>query len=256
MTQSLFVAWRSEGPRGGHWGPVARLDRTEWGYRFRYTKGAISLPDFEPFPGMSDLEAVYDSEELFPLFTSRLLARSRPEYASYLAWGGFDPKNPPEPIALLAVTEGRRITDSIEVFPAPSRNGGGRFTQKFFVHGIRHLTNVEQARANSLSPGERLVLKPEPTNPADENALQLLAGEIDGTRVGYIPRYLAEDYRDLATVSGHDALAVSVVRVNHDAPLQQRVLCQLDAAWPETFEPCSKENYQAIGEVATSASRS
>ncbi len=88
MHNALFVAWRFTTPDGGRWGPIGRLEYTGAGYRFVYTQGARKLPGFVPFPEMPDLDAVCESDELFPLFANRLLARSRPEYEAYLAWGG------------------------------------------------------------------------------------------------------------------------------------------------------------------------
>ena len=114
----LFVAWRGDDPQHG-WGPVGRLEYDEGVYRFSYTRGARTLIGFRPFPEMSDLDRIYESNELFPLFANRLLSRSRQEYEAFLLWGGFDPNNPPDPIAILGVTEGIRQTDSIEVFPCP-----------------------------------------------------------------------------------------------------------------------------------------
>src|SRR5437773_607881 len=105
MTNILFVAWRSPEPTGARWGPVGRLEHGPGGYRFVYTRGARMLRGFQPFPEMPRLDAVYESDELFPLFANRLLSQSRPEYHAYLTWGGFDPNNPPDPIALLGVTE-------------------------------------------------------------------------------------------------------------------------------------------------------
>src|SRR6266699_1813661 len=130
MTNALFVAWSSGEPTGGRWGPVGRLERDSEGYRFVYTRGAQSLPGFRPFPEMPEVDAIYESNELFPLFANRLLARSRPEYEAYLTWGGFDPNHPPEPIAILAVTEGRRATDSLEVFPCPVPDAAGCYLNK------------------------------------------------------------------------------------------------------------------------------
>ena len=85
MNKTLFVAWRTgKGPEG--WGPVARLERLSTGYRFLYTRGAEILKGFRPFPGMSNINEIYESDELFPLFTCRLLNKSRPEYKDYLTW--------------------------------------------------------------------------------------------------------------------------------------------------------------------------
>ena len=136
MTTALFVAWRGGQPHRG-WGPVGRLEHDGGVYRFCYTQGARTLRGFQPFPQMGDLEQVYESEELFPLFANRLLSPNRPEYEAYLRWGGFEPGTQPDPIAILGVTEGKRETDSIEVFPCPAPDADGCYLNKFFLHGLR-----------------------------------------------------------------------------------------------------------------------
>ncbi len=151
VSQSLFVAWHC--PSHGRWEPVGRLDGDAGGYRFQYTRGARRLEGFAPFPGMPDLEAVYESDELFPLFANRLLASSRPEYEAFLAWGGFDPNNPPNPIAVLGVTGGRRATDSLEVFPCPQPDADGCYVNKFFLHGVRGMPSPVLDRIHRLCRG-------------------------------------------------------------------------------------------------------
>jgi hypothetical protein len=78
MNPALFVSWRSGGETNGQWGPIGRLEyvRDRKVYRFRYTNGARTLPGFRPLIGMSYLEEIYDSDELFPVFTSRRAATS------------------------------------------------------------------------------------------------------------------------------------------------------------------------------------
>ena len=74
---SLFVAWRPATPAGAGWRPVGRLEHDGQLYRFWYTRGA-QRPDFRPFSQMQQLDQVYESVELFPLFANRLLSESRP----------------------------------------------------------------------------------------------------------------------------------------------------------------------------------
>ncbi len=57
---------------------------------------------------MRQLDQIYESEALFPLFANRLLSASRPEYEAYLRWSGFNADDPPDPILVLGVTEGIR----------------------------------------------------------------------------------------------------------------------------------------------------
>ncbi len=66
------------------WRPVVgELQHDDDLYRFWYTSGARK-PGFRPFAQMEQLDQVYESETLFPLFANRLLSESRPEYEAYL----------------------------------------------------------------------------------------------------------------------------------------------------------------------------
>ncbi len=245
MNPVLYVAWRSGSSDHGKWGPVGRLEHGPHGYRFAYTRGARTLPGFPPFTGMPDLEEVYESEQLFPLFANRLLSRSRPEYEAFLQWGAFDPNDPPDPLAILAVTEGRRETDAIEVFPSPIRDDLGRYAAKFFLHGLRWMTPGAIDRIGTLSPGEALALQLENENPSDEHAVAVYTTS-GPVKIGYIPRYLARDVRELWDKCGAESIQITLQKVNPAAPIQHRVLCCLNSCWPEDFDPCNREEFQLI----------
>lgn len=240
---ALFVAWRPDKATSG-WRPVGRLVHDEGLYRFCYTQGARQS-DFRPFSGMDDLEQVYESEELFPLFANRLLPKSRPEYDAYLRWSGFDPDNPPEPIVVLGVTEGIRQTDAVEVFPCPSPDADGCYINKFFLHGLRWVGASALDRINQLEPGDQLSLETENTNESDPHAVKVFTAD-PKTAIGYVPRYLARDVRHLLERCEVEFLELSVDRVNRDAPTQNRLLCRLNACWPEGFEPCSGSEFLPI----------
>ncbi|MBN8597431.1 MAG: DNA-binding protein [Planctomycetes bacterium] len=248
----LFVAWRSEGPAEngatGGWGPVGVLERTPaGGYRFAYTHGARTVAGFHPFPGMADLKAVYESDELFPMFSNRLMNSRRPEYKPSLVWSGFDPDNPPDPIALLGVTEGLRQTDSLEVFPCPAPDGNGCFVNKFFLHGVRYVPPAAIERIGRLSVGDPLVLMFDDFNKHDPMAVAVRTDDAEGRfMIGYVPRYLAYDVRLLCSNCHPDFIELRVERVNHTAPFQQRLLCRMNSCWPTNFEPCSGEAFQTI----------
>ncbi len=242
---ALFVAWRSGDSNNGKWGPVGRLDYDGQTYRFCYTRGARTLEGFQPFPEMKDLEQVYESDELFPLFSNRLLSRTRPEYEAFLTWSGFDPNNPPDPIGILAVTEGRRQTDSIEVFPCPIRDVDGCYLNKFFLHGVRWMPAAAIERINRLKAGDSLLMMWDVQNTHDPYAIALRTVE-DRTLIGYVPRYLAEDVWNLIRECDVEWIKLFVQRVNADAPAQMRVLCRMHACWPEQFKPCNGEAFLPI----------
>jgi hypothetical protein len=240
---ALFVAWRSE-QSGSGWRPVGRLVHDGGLYRYCYTRGARK-EGFRPFQGMDDLDQVYESESLFPLFANRLLAPSRPEYEDYLRWSGFDPDSPPDPIVVLGVTEGIRQTDAIEVFPCPAPDVDGCYLTKFFLHGVRWMPPSVIERIALLSESEPLKLMPDLQNNADSNAVALRT-ERERTMIGYVPRYLAYDVKSLLQNCEVDFIDISVDRVNPSAPLQNRVLCRMNACWPVGFVPCSSEEFLPI----------
>jgi len=241
MKNSLYVAWRGPDLREG-WGPVGKLEFDAGIYRFYYTEGARKLPGFRPFTQMKDLDLIYESPELFPLFANRLLSRSRQEYEAFLQWTGFHAAEAPDPIALLGVTEGLRQTDQVEVFPCPLPDANGNYQNKFFLHGLRWVSNDSLASLRHLPLGKELTLVPEPNNTYDPHAVAL---HTNGHKLGYVPRYLARDVGALLQ-NTDGALRVKIEQINHDAPLQHRVLCLISARWPRDFEPCSGLEFHPI----------
>ncbi len=253
MTKALFVAWRGGDGNAGQWGPVGKLEHHAGGYRFRYTAGARALSGFRPFPEMPRLDDVYESDELFPLFANRLLAKSRPEYEAWLTWSGFDPKDPPDPLAILGVTEGIRQTDELEVFPCPEPDASGCFVTKFFVHGLRWVHPTALERVSSLRAGESLGVMSDWSNSHDAKAIALrTTNKRDRLLIGYVPRYLAHDLYLLFGGCGPRSVQVHVERLNVAAPMEMRLLCRINACWPDGFQPCVDDAFKALGRVSES----
>ena len=150
-----------------------------------------------------------------------MLQPGRPDYPQHLQELGLESPTA-TPVAILARSGGRRITDPLELF-AELVPAGERLEAHFFVRGIRHQVGAEEA-ALHLRVGEMLGLKPEPTNDFNGNAHLLVCH--DGQSVGYVPDYLVDDLA--ALIDQDDSLRVEVVLVNAPpAPSQQRLLCKL-----------------------------
>ena len=226
------------------WRPGGRLEHVGGLYRFWYTRGA-KRPGFRPFAQMEELDQVFESEDLFPLFANRLLSDSRPEYEAYLRWSGFDLENPPDPIVVLGVTEGIRQTDAIEVFPCPAPDIDGCYINKFFLHGVSWMPAAAVERIGALKEGEALKLMLDVQNDYDPNAVAVRT-ESERTQIGYMPRYLAHDAWQLVEKCGVEFINLFVERVNRDAPHQNRVLCRMRACWPADFQPCSGDDFLPI----------
>lgn len=240
----LFVAVRSELGGSVQWSPVGRLDFDGEVYSFLYTKGVEKIIGFRPFDGMLDLAKRYESNELFPVFFNRLMPKRRAEYKDFWSWSGFNME--PDPIALLAVTEGIRQTDAIELFAPPIQNADGFLSSKFFLHGLSRMTEFAEQHVERLRPNDPLKLVLEPQNVFDPNAIGLYGVEVSGVKLGYVPRYLARDLNRIIEQCGLENVWITVEKVNSDAPLQQRLLCRLKACWPPGFVPCSDIEFSPI----------
>ncbi len=233
--ETLFVAWQQASSR--EWIPVARLDRSENEYLFAYTKGALRAEGFRPFGRMDDLQSVYRSEQLFPLFENRLLTRSRPEFSRYFHWTGLSSDFLHDPLKILSITGGLRGTDRIELFPLPVKNENNKLNIDFFIRGMRHfaLPNIEAA--DKLMTGDRLYVMRDVQNEHDDFALCLRTND-PSYLIGYFPKYYTNDICKLLEKKPRN-LNVTVKQVNSTAPLTMRLLCTLDVDWPNDFTPFS-----------------
>jgi hypothetical protein len=213
-------------------------------YEFVYVHGCQRLPGFEGFGRMQDLHATYQSEELFPLFANRLLAKDRPEYASLLRWLNLKEAEA-TPLALLARTGGHRATDSLEVFPLPERAADGTYEIHFFSHGIRYVPEEIQRFISTLAVGSRLYPLWDMQNSFDSVALALRS-DAPRVLVGYCPSYLNSDLIKVVQSDEPRHCVITVEQVNTDAPIDLRLLCKLSARWPESFQPFTSRDYAPL----------
>lgn len=254
--KTLFIAWKDTAKTRA-WFPVGRLDADLPGnqYRFRYVKGAkeAEVYGFKALDSFPDLHGDYRASELFPLFANRLQNPSRPSFREYLQRLDvtYDPPEAFDSIAmdLLAVSEGQRATDSLEVFPKVERGPDGTFAMKFFLHGWRHIHPYAEERIGKLQAGEALGVSLETTNPVTRFALQIQTQ--DNVIIGWVPRYLVDDLVHI-TFEGCPVEA-SVTRLNPPpAPPGQRVMICFRGCWPQGYSPMNGEKFFPLtGDVET-----
>lgn len=239
--KTLYMSWQD--PNDRSWHPVGKLSFNGEVYRFVYTRGAKKCPNFIPFARMLDLDTAYKSKELFPLFANRLVSKTRPEYKNLLQWLNIR-RDEDDPLSVLARTGGKRETDPLTLFLCPEKKDDDTYHMHFFSHGIRYLPDQTIQFIDNLSPGTRLFLMPDSQNPYDAYALALRTDD-PVMIVGYCPRYLSSDSLYLLK-EGPDTPKVLVEQVNHDAPIQLRLLCSLTAPWAKRFQPCSGGDYEVL----------
>jgi len=238
----LFLAWQD--PESRAWYPVGRLTSEGGRYLFVYTQGALASSRFPRLGNMQDLGKQYESLDLLPLFSNRVLPKSRPEYQQLLHWLNLK-GNEADPLQLLGLTEGIRRTDNFTVFPCPTEQKDGTCDIHFFSHGIRYLPKESVARIDSLTPGARLFVMPDVQNKHDKYAIVLRTDDPPWI-VGYCPRYFAREFGQLLAPPDPVDVEVTVDRINRDAPIQLRMLCRLTGPWPEEFRPCEGGDYTPL----------
>ena len=245
--RTVFLAWRDKALTR-QWFPVGRLDAfsNPVEYRFRYIGGAKRAQAEAAYPlppDFPDLRGVYSSPRIFPIFRNRVISPNRPDFGEYMRNLGLPEDSAPDPIEILTVSGGRRVTDFYEVFPKIVKREDGGFTCRFFLHGLRHVNPAARARVDSLQEGETLYVTLELTNPATGVAVQIQTE--DYHMIGWSPRYLVEDLVKAMADSPH-CYHARVARVNPDsAPVNYRLLVEMDGRWHE-HEPMSGEDYEPL----------
>jgi hypothetical protein len=244
----LFVSWRSPQTRRIY--PVGRLtfETPTHRYGFHYINSArhASGDGFTPFPEFPRLSTVYRSTQLFPLFANRVMPVTRPGYASFLTALGLSEKDA-NPMAILARTGGRRETDQIELFPAPTLDSAGCCTTYCLLRAIRYRPRpTTEERIAKLAEGEQLFLMPDPQNVVDPSAIAVRTN--DNHLIGYLPAYLTSD---LWKLQGHcPSTDLYVARVNPPpAEAHHRLLCRIVSCWPAGFQPFADEAFQPIAPI-------
>jgi hypothetical protein len=190
----LFLAWQD--PVSRHWFTIGRLTVEDGKYQFVYTQGVNEAQKkcaFKALSSFPELDKIYTSTHLFPVFANRLMSRSRPDYSSFIT-SLHILSDEHDPMAILARSGGERQTDTLAVF-APEIDQQGQYHLYFFSHGLRHLPSSSIERINRFEPGEKLWLAREFQNPHDSQAL-ILTTE-DHHIVGYCPRYLLAEISEL-----------------------------------------------------------
>lgn len=243
--KTLFLAWQDKGV-SRQWFPIGRLDADveEEKYRFRYTGGAKRAEKEVGFPLLIDfpwLEKKYMSSTLFSLFGNRVMRPSRPDFKKYLKSLALTEDS--DPMDMMAVSGGRRVTDSYEIFPQIVKKPDGGFACRFFLHGGKHVSPSAQERLGSLETGEDLYLALELTNPLSEKAVQIQT--TDYHMIGWAPRYLAHDL-SVALAGPSGSCQARVVQVNPlPVPSEERVLIEMSGNMGD-YVPMSGPDFQPL----------
>ncbi|MGB4661409.1 MAG: HIRAN domain-containing protein [Mobilitalea sp.] len=181
----LYLIWKSEKSRKQY---IVGMLSKNGQYEFEYgNEVSEAIADgFTPLISFPDISNVYKNDALFPVFLSRLPDKKRRDIASILKKYGM---NEYEPYDLLKRSGARLPIDNLE-FIDPILNLEEPFNRTFYLAGARHYIGCngnDCANAVEVVRGDEVVLKHEPNNENDVNAIGVY--NFENQKIGYIPRY-------------------------------------------------------------------
>ncbi len=243
--RTLYLSWQSKKTR--HWFPVGRLDvcvvNQPW-YVYRYIVGAMEAKkeaNFYPLLEFPTLERAYQQPYLFPTFANRVIATNRPDRKDYLAKLGLS--EDADPVDILSINGGKRVTDTYQVFPKLVKNEDSSFNCRFFLHGWKYVDKRAQDRIAALEIHENLKIRLEPENSEDRSALIILTG--DDYKIGYTPRYLDTDLSYAVKSRQVESLKVVGHNTNGIVPSSQRILIEMKGTW-SNYAPMEGEEFKPL----------
>lgn len=241
MPRNLYLAWQDQGTRA--WHTFARLSRVGSDYALAFTRGVDALQSIPLDLFKVDVTKEYRFSDLIPVFKNRLPSPNRADFPRLAGWLNLSGEE--DQFSLLSRFGLIPGTDSILIYPEPEIQTG-RYQVEFFVHGIRHMHRDVTSLCDRLKPGDRLLSVLDIQNEHDQNAVALRY-ENNPLLIGYVPKFYAADLRNLL---GKPKIAqsarVTVIKNNHDAPSQLKLLCRFVADAPPGFQTLQTEEHKLI----------
>lgn len=89
-------------------------------------------------------------------------------------------------------------------------------SEKFYIAGFKFHEGMLKISKGTIAEGDVVTLVPEPTNPYDENAIQV---HHDGTMIGFVPKAVNKNllplFNDAASVEAE------ILKVNEDSAFDE-----------------------------------
>ncbi|MEP9390924.1 hypothetical protein ABLE92_11465 [Gordonia sp. VNQ95] len=191
--------------------PIGYLDRVRRDdadrYEFTYLAAVADQVGFVPVIGFRDRHRHYSSPRLFPSFAERVISAKRPDRPQYLAT--LDLAGDADAWEILSASGGHREGDPIELVSLPTYSPDTGATEAHFLaHGVRHRGAKVSEHITGLADDHVLTLLPDPTNPRDPRAIQIMDGDL---HLGFVPSPLLDYVYSVLDGGDH---TLTVVRAN------------------------------------------
>lgn len=184
----LYLIWKCEKNRRQY--IVGQLTRNGQ-YEFQYC-GEIEdalKSGFKKLISFEDLNQIYVSRELFPVFSSRLPDRKRKDIDKILEKYGLKEYDSYE---LLKRSGAKLPIDNIH-FIDPILNFEEAFEKEFYLAGPRYYLDCKGEfciKETRVTRGDEIFLEHEKGNLYDSNAV--CVKDVSGRLLGYVPRYYSK----------------------------------------------------------------
>jgi hypothetical protein len=219
----LYLIWKEPITRRNYVvGQLSKNGQYEFCYGYEVQK-AIEK-GFELLISFQDINKVYKSDTLFPTFSSRLPDRKRRDIERILYKYGLEAF---DDYKLLKRSGARLPIDTLEFVDPILNTNDGEIERVFYVAGARHYIGCDGEiceEALELLKGDQLILKPEPSNIYDKNAIKILDKE--GNHVGYLPRYYCESVLEYMKKNGK--YSCTVLEVNQESQCNECIKVKLE----------------------------
>lgn len=185
----IYLVWKDIKTRRQY--TVGQLSKNGQ-FEFRYDSDVEKAMKngFKLLISFGDLNKVYKSDILFPVFSSRLPDSKRKGIGKILSKYGLDEYND---YKLLKRSGAKLPIDNLEFIDPILNEDEGSITRIFYLAGPRHCIGCngkDCAKSESLAVNEKVKLVLEPENKFDKNAIRVLNS--NDFHIGYIPRYYCE----------------------------------------------------------------
>ena len=192
MKEELLLVWKEPKTRRRY--TIGKLTYENNKYTFTYIDPELNdskKSGFLFYPGFSDLDKTYTSDNLFPNIETRLPNKARPDYLDILNMYGLTLES--TEIDILKATKGRLLTDNFELVPAFDKNS----KIEFDIAGTSHYL-IDNNIKNSLRINSNVKLVRDLKNEYDRYAIKVIYDyNGDETILGYVPRYYSKDLSEI-----------------------------------------------------------
>ncbi|SHJ23601.1 HipA N-terminal domain-containing protein [Clostridium amylolyticum] len=185
----IYLVWKCHSTRQRYIvGELSQNGKYEFKYRISDVNKAIQN-GFEPLIAFPNINEVYESNDVFPAFSSRLPDKRRRDIREILAKYKLERYDTFE---LLKKSGGKLPTDSLE-FIDPIFLDEANIVREFYIAGVKFhdYCNKKNKTINfELKINENLILEKDPSNEYDEYAIKVKNKE--NKVIGFIPIFFSK----------------------------------------------------------------